>query len=137
LRREFASCAAVRVTQAMPYDAFVHALSRCDFALTDSGGVQEESAALGKPVLVVRDVTERLEGIEDGVSWMVGRSREGIVAALVTMATSRERRRAMSRPSLSYGDGLAAERVAARLVVGADICAAAMFNAELGLCPSA
>lgn len=90
-------------------------LKRCRFALTDSGGIQEEAPAFGKPVLVLRETTERPEGIEAGVARLVGTDRQRIVAAATDLLTSPGAYEAMARAVNPYGDGQAAERIAAIL----------------------
>jgi UDP-N-acetylglucosamine 2-epimerase len=90
-------------------------LKRCRFALTDSGGIQEEAPTFGKPVLVLRETTERPEGIEAGVARLVGTDRERIVAAASELLTSPAAYEAMARAVNPYGDGHAAERIAAIL----------------------
>jgi UDP-N-acetylglucosamine 2-epimerase (non-hydrolysing) len=97
------------------YRELVRRLSRCRFALTDSGGIQEEAPTFGKPVLVLRETTERPEGIEAGVARLVGTDRERIFAAAAELLTSGEAYEAMARAVNPYGDGHAAERIAAIL----------------------
>jgi UDP-N-acetylglucosamine 2-epimerase (non-hydrolysing) len=95
----------------LAYDAFVWLMDRATVVLTDSGGVQEEAPSLGKPVLVMRDVTERREGIEAGHAQLVGTRREEIAGGLAALLRSAERRQAMARVANPYGDGHAAERI--------------------------
>lgn len=97
------------------YRELVRRLARCRFALTDSGGIQEEAPTFGKPVLVLRETTERPEGVEAGVARLVGTDRERIFQAAAELLTSPEAREAMARPVNPYGDGHAAERIAAIL----------------------
>jgi UDP-N-acetylglucosamine 2-epimerase (non-hydrolysing) len=97
------------------YRELVRRLARCRFALTDSGGIQEEAPTFGKPVLVLRETTERPEGVEAGVARLVGTDRERIFAGASELLTSREAYEAMARPVNPYGDGHAAERIAAIL----------------------
>lgn len=97
------------------YRELVRRLARCRFALTDSGGIQEEAPAFGKPVLVLRDTTERPEGVEAGVARLVGTDRERIFAAAAELLTTPAAYAAMARPVNPYGDGHAAERIAAIL----------------------
>ena len=99
----------------LDYRQLVERLRRCRFTLTDSGGLQEEAPAFGKPVLVLRDTTERPEGIEAGVARLVGTDRRRIVAAASELLTSPAAYAAMSRPVNPYGDGRAGERIAAIL----------------------
>ncbi len=93
------------------YLTFVPLLSRADLIITDSGGLQEEGPALGIPVLVTRDTTERPEGIEAGVAKLVGTETEAIVAAADELLTSPAAYQAMTSGGCPYGDGRAAQRI--------------------------
>lgn len=86
-------------------------MNRCDFILTDSGGVQEEAPSLGKPVLVMRDTTERPEAIEAGTARLVGTDRGSIVGAANELLDSPRSYRAMSQAHNPYGDGSASDRI--------------------------
>jgi UDP-N-acetylglucosamine 2-epimerase (non-hydrolysing) len=97
------------------YRELVRRLARCRFALTDSGGIQEEAPTFGKPVLVLRETTERPEGVEAGVARLVGTDRQRIFDAASELLTSRTAYEAMARAVNPYGDGHAAERIAAIL----------------------
>jgi UDP-N-acetylglucosamine 2-epimerase len=99
----------------LDYRELVRRLARCRFVLTDSGGLQEEAPTFGKPVLVLRETTERPEGIEAGVARLVGIDRDGIFAAAAELLTSPAAYEAMARAVNPYGDGHAAERIAAIL----------------------
>lgn len=91
---------------------FHNLLARSYLILTDSGGIQEEAPSLGKPVLVMRDTTERPEGIEAGTLKLVGTEEETIYAAFKQLLTQPEVYAAMSGASNPYGDGLACKRIA-------------------------
>jgi len=106
----------VRLVAPMAYDATVHAIARSTFVLTDSGGLQEEAPCLGKPVLVMRDQTERPEGIEAGTLWLVGADRGRIVEAARMLLGDRAAYARMARASNPYGDGRAAGRIVAWLL---------------------
>jgi len=93
------------------YLVFVALLLRADLIITDSGGLQEEGPALGIPVLVTRDTTERPEGIEAGVTKLVGTQTDAIVTAADELLTSPAAYQAMSTGGCPYGDGRAAERI--------------------------
>ena len=93
------------------YLEFVHLMARADLVLTDSGGVQEEAPSLGKPVLVLREVTERPEGVEAGTARVVGTDRARIVAAATELLTSPEAYARMANAVNPYGDGRASERI--------------------------
>ena len=93
------------------YEDFVWLMNRCYFALSDSGGVQEEAPSLGKPVLVMRDTTERPEGVEAGTCELIGTDPEKICTAarvLLEEGAEYERRSQLKNP---YGDGEAAKRI--------------------------
>ena len=81
------------------------------FVLTDSGGIQEEAPTLGKPVLVLRDTTERPEGVAAGTAKLVGTSRRRIVEETERLLRDRAAYEAMARAHNPYGDGRAGERI--------------------------
>lgn len=91
---------------------FQHLLRRCYFVLSDSGGVQEEAATLGKPILILRDVTERPEVVEAGVGRLVGTNRERVTTEAERLLTDREAYESMRRVENPFGDGHASERIA-------------------------
>lgn len=86
--------------------------------LTDSGGVQEEAPALGKPVLVMRDTTERPEGVTAGTARLIGTDPKRIVAEAHALLDDRARYDAMSRAHNPFGDGHASGRIAAIIAAG-------------------
>ncbi|KFG68480.1 UDP-N-acetylglucosamine 2-epimerase [Microvirga sp. BSC39] len=95
----------------LDYPALVSVLARCTFVLTDSGGLQEEAPAFGKPVLVMRSETERPEAVEMGVARLVGSDRGTIVAEASRLLDDQEAYRSMAKGVSPYGDGRAAERI--------------------------
>jgi UDP-N-acetylglucosamine 2-epimerase (non-hydrolysing) len=97
------------------YLPFVRLMMRAHLIVTDSGGVQEEAPSLGKPVLVMREVTERPEAVAAGTVRLVGTDREAIVREASRLLDDPAAYEAMSRAHNPYGDGRAAERIAARL----------------------
>ena len=99
----------------LPYFEFVHLLGHCHSILTDSGGLQEEGPALGKPVLVMRNVTERPEGIAFGASALVGTQTADIVSGLSRLLSDQEAYTAMAKAPNPFGDGKSAERIVSRL----------------------
>jgi UDP-N-acetylglucosamine 2-epimerase (non-hydrolysing) len=104
----------VRLTGPLCYDDFIATLSASDLVLTDSGGVQEEAVALGKPVLVLRRTTERPEAIELGAAELVGVDARAVYARAMDLLTGRGCPLA-SRPSDVFGQGDAAVRIVERL----------------------
>jgi UDP-N-acetylglucosamine 2-epimerase (non-hydrolysing) len=97
------------------YQNFVALMARCRLVLTDSGGVQEEAPSLGKPVLVMRDTTERPEGIEAGTARLVGTHAPTIVLQASRLMDDPAAYAAMANAVNPYGDGRAAERIVARI----------------------
>ena len=95
----------------LSYAPFVWLMDRATIVLTDSGGVQEEAPCLGKPVLVMRETTERPEGIIAGNALLVGVQRDRIVDGLRQLLCDPERRAEMAAVNNPYGDGLAAKRI--------------------------
>jgi UDP-N-acetylglucosamine 2-epimerase (non-hydrolysing) len=93
------------------YTDFVSLLSLCHIVLTDSGGVQEEAPTFGKPVLVMRDTTERPEGVEAGTARLVGANYEKIVQETFRLLDDDETYAAMARSHNPFGDGHASERI--------------------------
>jgi UDP-N-acetylglucosamine 2-epimerase (non-hydrolysing) len=98
------------------YAEMVSAIKACTFVLTDSGGLQEEAPCLAKPVLVMRDETERPEGLAAGTLELVGHGRERIVAAARRLLTDAVAYGAMAQAVNPYGDGHAGERIASWLL---------------------
>jgi UDP-N-acetylglucosamine 2-epimerase (non-hydrolysing) len=102
----------LHLIEPQPYLPFLWLMDRAAVLLTDSGGIQEEGPALGKPVLVMREVTERPEAVEVGAALLVGTDRERIVAEVCRLLDDPERYRRMSTAGSPYGDGRASERIA-------------------------
>lgn len=98
------------------YLPFVYLMSRAWLILTDSGGIQEEAPSLGKPVLVMRDTTERPEAVAAGTVRLVGTHVDRLVGAVDQLWANPDAYRAMSRAHNPYGDGRASERIANLLV---------------------
>jgi len=107
----------VTLSEPLGYPALVQAMQDARFILTDSGGIQEEAAALGRPLLVLRKATERPEVVEEGVAALVGADGEAILAACRRLLADPAHYARMARVVLPYGDGHAAERI--RDVLGA------------------
>ena len=108
--------AGVVLDDPLDYAQMVRAVRDCTFVLTDSGGIQEEAPCLGKPVLVMREETERPEGVEAGTLELVGHDRERIVRAASRLLSDRACFDRMSRAVNPYGDGHAARRVVSWLL---------------------
>lgn len=102
----------VHLIEPVDYVEFVNLMARAHIILTDSGGVQEEAPSLGKPVLVLREVTERPEGVEAGTAVIVGTDRDKIVRTASELLTSPEAYARMANAVSPYGDGRASERIA-------------------------
>jgi UDP-N-acetylglucosamine 2-epimerase (non-hydrolysing) len=100
----------VLITQPLDYSDFVGAMQACDIVLTDSGGVQEEAPSLGKPVLVMRETTERPEAVVAGTVKLVGTDEDRIVNEVSRLLTDRSAYEAMAKAVNPYGDGLASDR---------------------------
>lgn len=98
------------VTRPLDYPDFVKAMAGCSIVLTDSGGVQEEAPTFGKPVLVMRDTTERPEAVAAGTVQLVGTSEDRIFNAVNRLLTDQNAYQAMARAVNPYGDGQAAAR---------------------------
>lgn len=105
----------VHLIEPQDYLPFVHLMARSTLILTDSGGIQEEAPSLGKPVLVMRDTTERPEAIEAGTVRLVGTDSERIVADASLLLDDAEQYRRMSFAHNPYGDGRACERIVSAL----------------------
>ena len=101
----------VSLVEALDYYSFVEAMRRSYLILTDSGGIQEEAPSLGKPVLVLRSVTERPEAVEAGTVKIVGTDTKDIVTAVVNLLDDRVLYERMARSVNPYGDGHASERI--------------------------
>ena len=108
----------VHLVAPLDYEPFVFLLKHSFIVLTDSGGIQEEAPSLGKPVLVMRDVTERPEAVEAGTVRLVGARKERIIEHVRELLDNTESYRAMSRAHNPYGDGHACARIVEALKKG-------------------
>ncbi|WP_404394875.1 non-hydrolyzing UDP-N-acetylglucosamine 2-epimerase [Stutzerimonas chloritidismutans] len=106
----------IHLIEPLDYLPFVHLMSRAHIILTDSGGIQEEAPSLGKPVLVMRDTTERPEAVAAGTVKLVGTDRNCIVRELNRLLNDPESYRAMSIAHNPYGDGHACQRIVQALL---------------------
>jgi UDP-N-acetylglucosamine 2-epimerase (non-hydrolysing) len=101
----------VHLIEPVDYLPFVYLMNRSYLIITDSGGVQEEAPSLGKPVLVMRDTTERPEAVEAGTVRLVGTNLERIVSEARTLLEDPVKYETMSTAHNPYGDGQAARRI--------------------------
>ncbi|MDM8545763.1 non-hydrolyzing UDP-N-acetylglucosamine 2-epimerase [Candidatus Venteria ishoeyi] len=106
----------IHLVEPMEYVSFIHLMQRSHFIISDSGGIQEESTALGKPVLVMRDVTERPEGVQAGVCQLVGTDVEKIVSGAKQMIEDENAYQQASSARQVFGDGTAAQKILEALV---------------------
>ena len=100
----------------LEYLSFVYLMEKATIVLTDSGGIQEEAPGLGKPVLVMRDTTERPEALEAGTVKLVGTDYDKIISEVSMLLDDTEYYEAMSKAVNPYGDGLACERIIEKLI---------------------
>jgi UDP-N-acetylglucosamine 2-epimerase len=105
------SHARVRLIEPPDYGPFVKLMQRSTLILSDSGGVQEEAPAFGKPVLVLRETTERPEGVAAGTAKLVGTEEQAILAESVKLLSNNSAYKAMAHAISPYGDGLASQRI--------------------------
>jgi UDP-N-acetylglucosamine 2-epimerase (non-hydrolysing) len=115
VRERLANIDNVVLEEPLAYRAFVRLMEACRLILTDSGGIQEEGPSLGKPVLIMRDVTERPEGVEAGVNRLVGTLPDSIVSGVSELLFNERVYQQMSSATNPYGDGSAGKQIAAIL----------------------
>lgn len=101
----------IHLINPLEYIELIHTLSHAKLVLTDSGGIQEEATGLGKPTLVLREVTERPEGVDAGVLELVGTNPERIVTSFVRLLENKASYERMAHAANPYGDGHASERI--------------------------
>ena len=101
----------VHLIEPLEYEPFANLMARTYLIMTDSGGIQEEAPSLGKPVLVLRDTTERPEAVEAGTVKLVGTDKESVYRTATELIVNKEAYLAMSNAVNPYGDGLASERI--------------------------
>ena len=109
---ELGNCERIRIIEPLEVLDFHNFLAHSYLILTDSGGIQEEAPSLGKPVLVMRDTTERPEGVEAGTLKLVGTDEEVIYTHFKCLLENHDVYKAMARASNPYGDGMASKRIA-------------------------
>lgn len=113
MRPSLTDIANVALIEPLDYLNFVAMMEASDIVLTDSGGIQEEAPSLGKPVLVMRDTTERQEGVDAGTALLVGADKQRIVSHTNRLLDSPRDYEAMAQAHNPYGDGMASQRIAA------------------------
>ncbi len=118
VRRHLTGIPNLSLIEPQPYPPFVALMERATLILTDSGGIQEEAPSLGKPVLVLREVTERPEAVEAGTVLLVGTNRELLVEQASRLLTDQGAYESMSRKINPYGDGQAAPRIVDAILRG-------------------
>lgn len=101
----------VYLIEPLSYEPFVYLMSKSYLVLTDSGGIQEEAPSLGKPVLVMRDTTERPEAVDAGTVKLVGTNKDVIISEVIKLLNNQDEYNAMSYSHNPYGDGKACERI--------------------------
>jgi len=106
----------IHLIKPLSYPDFVYAMKHSFFIVTDSGGVQEEAPGLGKPVLVMRDTTERPEAIDAGTAKLVGADYDKITKGIESLLTNEEEYNRMAKAHNPYGDGRAVERIIDKLI---------------------
>ena len=116
VNEELGGLSTVHLIDPLDYEPFANLMSRANLILTDSGGVQEEAPALGKPVIVLRDTTERPEALQAGTVKLVGTEMTTVYNATKSLLTDKKEYEKMSAAINPYGDGLAAKRIAQALL---------------------
>ncbi len=111
VEQNLASRPNIHLLEPLDYLSFVYLMKRCSVILTDSGGIQEEAPALGKPVLVMRDTTERPEAIAAGTARLVGTVSANIVREVTNLLDDQQAYQQMSSSKNPYGDGTASEKI--------------------------
>lgn len=109
--RILGDCKNIHLVKPLTYPHLIWLMNRSFFVLTDSGGIQEEAPSLGKPVLVMRDVTERVEGIDAGTAKLVGTNTRRIMEEASRLLTDRQAYEVMARAVNPYGDGTSSEKI--------------------------
>lgn len=111
VKQELGHLDRVHLIEPMEYEPFANLMAKVDIVLTDSGGIQEEAPALGKPVLVLRDTTERPEAVEAGTVKLVGTAYDDVLRETNLLLDDAEHYRSMAEAANPYGDGKACERI--------------------------
>jgi len=101
----------IKLVEPFQYEEFIYLMSESYLILTDSGGIQEEAPSLGKPVLVMRDTTERPEAVEAGTVKLVGSDQDNIIKEVQKLLNDNSEYQKMSKAHNPYGDGNASEKI--------------------------
>ena len=117
VRRILGDCPRIHLIEPLDYLPFVYLMNRAHLLLTDSGGIQEEAPSLGKPVLVMRNTTERPEAVEAGTVKLVGTDAARIVSDVILLLDDQQEYQRMSHTHNPYGDGFASSRIS-KVVTG-------------------
>ena len=123
----------ITLTEPLDYFDFTASLADADLILTDSGGLQEEAPSLGKPVLVLRETTERPEAIEAGAARLVGTRPDSVYQAAAWLLDDADSYENMAQTVNPFGDGHAAERIVSRLAT--DMTASSRVSPTSGIHP--
>ena len=123
----------IHLIEPLSYEQFVHLMAKADILLTDSGGVQEEAPYLGKPVLVMRDNTERPEAVDAGTAKLVGTGESRIVSETERLLRDERAYSDMARAGSPFGDGQAARRIADILLLPAGVGTSAKATHSQGV----
>lgn len=116
VEEELDGAAGIHLVEPMEYEPFTNLMARSALVLTDSGGIQEEAPSLGKPVLVLRDTTERPEAVEAGTVKLVGTGEEKVYQTAYRLLTDEAAYHAMAEAVNPYGDGRSAGRIVETLL---------------------
>ena len=116
VNEELGNLAQVKLIEPLDYEPFANLMNRATLILTDSGGIQEEAPSLGKPVLVLRDTTERPEALDAGTVKLIGTEQEKVYSATKLLLTDESEYKKMAAAQNPYGDGHAAERIVQILI---------------------
>ena len=113
--RRLAGLPHVHLEDPLPYGSFLYVMDRAHIIVTDSGGIQEEASVLGRPVLILRDATERAEVVQNGNARLIGTEARAVEQAITDLLDDPDQYSRMSRAHSPYGDGRASERIADHL----------------------
>ena len=106
----------VHLIEPLDYEPFANLMAKVDIVLTDSGGIQEEAPALGKPVLVLRDTTERPEAVDAGTVKLVGTAYDDVLRETSLLLDDSKYYQSMAEAANPYGDGRACERIIRKIL---------------------